>query len=255
MADIIPAVVGDSPDPDLTDDLVSLAGGTPAYAESRPRTLDAAKAPNFFIRGPVGGTSKRVFDALMASILLVCLLPLFFFVALAIKLHDRGPVFYRHIRIGRNCSRFSCLKFRTMVVDADRRLEDHLKAHPAAAFEWRMTQKLKDDPRVTALGVMLRKTSLDELPQLLNIIKGDMSIVGPRPIVRAEMAKYGPALAAYFRARPGLTGQWQVSGRNDLSYDKRVALDRHYIEEWSFSKDLQILIKTFGVVVSSRGCY
>jgi exopolysaccharide production protein ExoY len=208
-----------------------------------------------FIRGPIGGLSKRVFDALMAISALIWLLPLFLLLALAIKLHDGGPVLYRHSRIGRNCSRFSCIKFRTMVADAEQTLQMHLQNNPAAAREWQQTRKLKHDPRVTALGSVLRKTSLDELPQLLNIAKGDMSFVGPRPIVAAEIPNYGPAIVAYFRARPGLTGQWQVSGRNDVSYDTRVALDRGYIEDWSFSKDIRILIKTFGVVLRSRGCY
>jgi exopolysaccharide production protein ExoY len=205
--------------------------------------------------GVVGGSAKRCFDVTAALGALALLLPLLCLIALAVKLWDRGPVFYRHRRIGLNGATFDCLKFRSMAPNADDVLSRHLAANGEAAREWEETRKLKDDPRVTSLGAGMRKTSIDELPQLLNILKGEMSFVGPRPIVSAEVSKYGPAIDHYLRARPGLTGLWQVSGRNDIDYQKRVALDQHYIEAWRFSRDLAIIAKTVRVVVTARGCY
>jgi exopolysaccharide production protein ExoY len=206
-------------------------------------------------RRAVGGVPKRVFDIIVASAGIVILLPLFFLTALAIKLSDRGPVFFRHRRVGLNGATFGCLKFRTMVVDADAVLQHHLAQNSDAAREWAELRKLKKDPRVTPLGTGIRKSSLDELPQLLNILKGEMSFVGPRPIVSAEMPKYGECIGHYLRARPGLTGAWQVSGRNDVDYATRVALDREYVERWSFWRDLAIISRTVRPLVSSRGCY
>jgi len=203
----------------------------------------------------VGGGGKRGFDIVAALAAIILLLPLLGLIALAIKLWDRGPVFYRHRRIGLNGATFDCLKFRSMVVNGDEVLSHHLAANSEAAREWEETRKLKRDPRITPLGASMRKTSLDELPQLLNILKGEMSFVGPRPIVTAEVPKYGTTIAHYLRARPGLTGPWQVSGRNDVTYATRVALDRGYVEDWSFSRDLAIIAKTVRVVVCSRGCY
>ena len=204
---------------------------------------------------PLGGRAKRSFDLAAAASALILLLPLFCLIALAVKLWDRGPVFYRHRRIGRNGVPFDCLKFRTMVVDADKVLRRHLRRDPEAAREWEQKRKLANDPRVTSLGSTLRKTSLDELPQLINILKGEMSVVGPRPIVTAEVPKYADCLPLYLRARPGLTGLWQVSGRNDVDYDQRVSLDRHYVEHWSLPRDLVIIVRTVGVVLAGRGCY
>jgi exopolysaccharide production protein ExoY len=203
----------------------------------------------------LGGGVKRWFDAATALSAIIVLLPLLCLIAIAIKLADGGPVLYRHRRIGRCGSTFDCLKFRTMVVDADQVLQQHLALDCQASREWAEKQKLTSDPRITALGGALRKSSLDELPQLFNILKGEMSVVGPRPIVSAEVPKYGECLAYYYRARPGLTGLWQISGRNDVDYATRVALDREYTENWSFWKDAMIIIMTFRVVVTSRGCY
>ena len=203
----------------------------------------------------VGGGVKRGFDVAAALTAILMLLPMFCLVALAIKLWDRGPVFYRHRRIGLGGSSFDCLKFRSMVVNGDEVLSRHLAASRAAAREWEETRKLKDDPRVTPLGAGMRKTSIDELPQLLNILRGEMSFVGPRPIVTAEVPKYGDAIHHYLSARPGLTGPWQVSGRNDVDYTTRVALDRGYVEDWSFWRDVSIIAKTARVVVTARGCY
>jgi exopolysaccharide production protein ExoY len=166
-----------------------------------------------------------------------------------------APSFYRHRRVGLNGTPFDCLKFRTMVVKSDEALRRHLAANSDAAREWETSQKLKRDPRVTPLGRTMRKASVDELPQLVNILKGEMSFVGPRPIVAAEVPKYGECIGHYLRARPGLTGPWQVSGRNDVDYSTRVTLDRHYVEQWSFRRDLTIIASTVRVVVTARGSY
>jgi exopolysaccharide production protein ExoY len=203
----------------------------------------------------VGGGFKRAFDVGAALTAIMLLLPMFCLIALAIKLWDRGPVFYRHRRIGLGGAAFDCLKFRSMVVNGEEVLSRHLAANSAAAREWEETRKLKDDPRITPLGVSMRKTSIDELPQLVNILKGEMSFVGPRPIVTAEVPKYGDAIDHYLSARPGLTGPWQVSGRNDVGYTARVALDRDYVEDWSFWRDVSIIAKTARVVIAARGCY
>jgi exopolysaccharide production protein ExoY len=203
----------------------------------------------------VGGGLKRGFDIVVASTSIVLLLPLLCLIAVAIKLSNRGSVFFRHPRVGLNGITFGCLKFRTMVVDADQILERHLVENSGAAREWAELHKLKKDPRVTPLGAWMRRKSLDELPQLLNILRGEMSLVGPRPIVSAEAPKYGNSISHYLRARPGLTGLWQVSGRNDVDYATRVRLDRQYVEQWSFWRDLAIIAATVRIVVTSRGCY
>ena len=203
----------------------------------------------------VGGIAKRWFDVTGAAAAILLLLPMFCLLALAIKLWDRGPVFYRHRRVGLNGTAFDCLKFRSMVMNADEVLTRHLATNRDAAREWEETRKLKRDPRITPLGLSMRKTSIDELPQLFNILKGEMSFVGPRPIVTAEVPKYGTCIDHYLRARPGLTGPWQVSGRNDIDYETRVTLDRQYVEAWSFRRDLAIIVKTARVVVTARGCY
>lgn len=227
----------------------------PKESSSRLRWTDPVYRARHGAAAIVGGRGKRCFDVCAAALAILCLLPLFGLIALAIKLMDPGPVFYRHRRIGRDGVLFDCLKFRTMVVDSDQVLRRHLATNCAAAREWEEKQKLTDDPRVTSLGLVLRKSSIDELPQLLNILKGEMSVVGPRPIVSAEVPKYGDCMGLYVRARPGLTGPWQVSGRNDVDYQSRVQLDRQYVERWSFRRDLVILVATVRVVVTARGCY
>jgi len=203
----------------------------------------------------VGGVPKRIFDVTAAGLAMLLLLPLLFVIALTLKISDRGPVVYRHRRIGWNGKPFYCLKFRTMVPNADTLLDEYLAQNPRAANEWSASQKLMHDPRITPLGLVLRKTSLDELPQLWNIIRGEMSVVGPRPIASAETPRYGGLIERYMSARPGLTGLWQISGRNDVDYARRVTLDRRYVEEWSVGLDLRILLKTVIIVLSSRGCY
>jgi exopolysaccharide production protein ExoY len=204
---------------------------------------------------PVGGTLKRAFDVVAASIGIVALLPLFLFLIALVKITDPGPAFYGHARIGRGGRSFACLKFRTMMVNGDEVLAAHLRDNPAARDEWLATRKLRNDPRVTRVGHVLRKLSLDELPQLLNILQGDMSIVGPRPVVHAELEHYGPFADCYLKSRPGLTGLWQVSGRSDVSYEARVAFDRQYIENWSLAGDLRIILLTVPAVCLSRGSY
>lgn len=204
---------------------------------------------------PVGGVLKRSIDVTVALLALVLFLPLFVFIAALIKCWDGGPVFYVHRRIGYAARPFGCLKFRTMVEDGDEVLRRHLRSSPAATMEWTETRKLKRDPRVTDLGVILRKSSIDELPQLINVLRGDMSLVGPRPIVSEEAGMYGEELQAYLRSRPGLTGAWQISGRNDQSYARRVSMDRQYVEHWSFWGDVVIIIKTVPVLLTARGSY
>lgn len=204
---------------------------------------------------PLGGMLKRVFDITASSLMLLALVPLFIIVAVSIYLTDGRPIFIGHRRLGYGEKLFSCLKFRSMVVDGDRVLADHLSVNPAAREEWESCRKLKVDPRVTPIGRILRRTSLDELPQLLNIIKGDMSVVGPRPIVEAEAEKFGPAIEDYLAARPGLTGLWQVSGRSETTYEYRVQLDSAYVRNWSFRSDVAIIFRTLPCVLKSEGSY
>jgi Undecaprenyl-phosphate galactose phosphotransferase WbaP len=202
-----------------------------------------------------GRLFKRICDLLLVAVVGPLALVPGLLIALAIAIDSRGPVFFAHRRVGEARRAFRLWKFRSMVRDADALLERYLRQHPERASEWERTHKLKDDPRVTRVGRFLRKTSLDELPQLWNVLRGDMSMVGPRPIVAAEIAKYGPAFGLYAQVLPGLTGLWQVSGRNDTHYSRRVELDCHYIRNWSAARDLEILFKTAGVIVRGRGAY
>ncbi|PRD42546.1 exopolysaccharide biosynthesis protein [Phyllobacterium phragmitis] len=204
---------------------------------------------------PVGGVLKRSFDVIGAAAGLFLLSPLFILVAILVKLSDGGSAFYGHRRIGRDGNPFYCLKFRTMVQDGDAVLTAHFASNPEARAEWLASRKLQKDPRVTNVGAVLRKLSLDELPQLVNVLRGEMSLVGPRPVVKDEIDLYGSAAIYYFKSRPGLTGVWQISGRNDVSYDDRIAFDRHYVENWSFQKDIVIILKTIPAVCASRGSY
>jgi Undecaprenyl-phosphate galactose phosphotransferase WbaP len=176
-------------------------------------------------------------------------------IAILIKLDSRGPVFYRQARIGRFGHKFHVYKFRTMIQNADQVLKDHLDKSPQLKAQWATTHKLKQDPRVTRLGALLRKSSLDELPQLWNILKGEMSLVGPRPIVDAEVEKYGKCFNFYTQVRPGLTGLWQVSGRNDTTYKQRVELDEYYVRNRGLKLYFQILWKTVFVVLKKDGAY
>lgn len=204
-------------------------------------------------RMPKGGAAKRAFDVVAASTMLVFALPAMFFIAVIMFSTDRGPIVFAHERIGHNGRRFRCLKFRSMVVNSQEALRRHLELFPQARAEWDATQKLRDDPRITPLGRFLRVTSLDELPQLINVIRGDMSLVGPRPIVEDEVVRYADDIVHYAAMRPGITGLWQVSGRSDVGYDQRVELDSKYAREWSFSGDVTILLKTVKVVALRTG--
>ncbi len=198
---------------------------------------------------------KRIFDILFTLALALAALPLGALIALAIVLDSRGGVLFAHTRVGKGGKPFRIWKFRSMIAGSDEVLARYLERNPALVEEWKLTHKLKDDPRVTRVGRLLRKTSLDELPQVWNVLRGDMSMVGPRPIVSEESAKYGPAFALYTQVRPGLTGLWQVSGRNDTNYKRRVSLDCQYIRNWSLWLDAKILLKTVRVVLGGRGAY
>ena len=198
--------------------------------------------------------SKRVFDVAGALALTILFLPLMAVVYALIKL-DGGRAVFAHTRIGANGRRFKVLKFRTMVENADAVLADLLARDANARAEWQRDFKLQEDPRITRVGRFLRRSSLDELPQLLNVLAGSMSLVGPRPIVHAEVGRYGAAIADYYRCKPGLTGLWQVSGRNDVSYAQRVALDSLYARTWSLWADIWLMFRTVGVVLGRSGAY
>jgi Undecaprenyl-phosphate galactose phosphotransferase WbaP len=203
---------------------------------------------------PLSRASKIAFDFLIAAILIVLIAPLLAVIALAIRM-DGGPSLFRHNRLGANKHTFQCMKFRTMRVDSDAVLASILATDPVAAAEWADIQKLRCDPRITRVGRLLRKSSLDELPQLFNVLRGEMSLVGPRPIVRSEAAFYGDDIDYYYQARPGLTGLWQVSGRNNTTYARRVQLDVWYVKNWTFWHDITILMKTVPAVLLRHGAH
>lgn len=204
---------------------------------------------------PLDRTVKAAFDLGAGLALTLLLSPLMVGITLWIWMSDGGAPLYRQKRIGRNGRHFLIYKFRTMNREADRILQKILSDDPVLRQEWERERKLKNDPRVTAFGRFLRKTSLDELPQLLNVMKGEMSLVGPRPIVAGEVKKYGENFRFYTAVKPGITGLWQVSGRNDLDYGERVELDAWYVRNWSLELDLMILIRTAGVVLRREGSY
>lgn len=197
---------------------------------------------------------KRAFDIAASSALIIAGAPLLLWICAKVLASGR-PVFYGHRRVGQNQKSFLCYKFRTMAPNADQLLKELLARDPAARAEWERDFKLKDDPRVTPIGRWLRKTSLDELPQLWNVLRGDMSLVGPRPVVTAELERYGNQVDYYLQAKPGITGLWQISGRNDITYDSRVYLDAWYVKNWSMFNDIKILFKTLKVVTRKEGAY
>ena len=197
-------------------------------------------------------TGNRILDVIGSLALILVSSPIFLIVALFVAL-DGGPVFFRHTRIGQKGERFGCLKFRTMILGAEACLIEYLEHHPDAKAEWQDHQKLEFDPRITPIGRILRATSLDELPQLFNILRGEMSLVGPRPVTKDELSRYGNAANHYLAVRPGLTGPWQISGRNDVGYDERVTLDHAYVSDLSLFRDLIILFRTPSAVLSRRG--
>jgi exopolysaccharide production protein ExoY len=204
---------------------------------------------------PVGLISKRVIDIVLAVSGIVLLAPLLVICYLATVVTSPGPALFRHRRVGFKGDYFDCLKFRTMVTDAPERLRRLLDESPAAAAEWAANRKLRDDPRVTAIGAILRRSSLDELPQLFNVLKGEMSIVGPRPVTDEELVRYSGAIDAYLSCRPGITGLWQVSGRSTTTYQKRIACDTLYARKWSMTMDAKILIVTIPAVLLSDDAY
>jgi exopolysaccharide production protein ExoY len=197
----------------------------------------------------------RGFDIVAAASALLLTAPLLVAIALLVWIMDGGPALFSQPRIGRDGRHFRCLKFRSMCVDADARLARLLASDENARREWQADHKLRVDPRITRLGRFLRKTSLDETPQLINVLRGEMSLVGPRPIVDAEITRYGRRFAAYCAQRPGITGLWQVSGRNDVSYRRRVALDTAYAARKSIALDMRILAATIPAVLLRRGSY
>ncbi len=202
-------------------------------------------------RVPVGGVAKRSFDVTVAVVLLVILSPLMAGLAVLIWSTSTGPVFYRHNRVGYGKRSFACLKFRTMAVNGDELLQRHLQQCPDARREWEQNQKLREDPRVTSVGHVLRKFSLDELPQLYNVLRGEMSLVGPRPVLSDELRRYGASSRYYLRARPGITGLWQVNGRNSTTYRRRVACDRAYVSRVNPVVDIAILAQTLPAAMRS----
>ena len=200
---------------------------------------------------------KFIFDLFFSSIILIAGLPIFLIIALLIKLSSRGPIFFLQERIGKNKKTFNCIKFRTMHPEAEDILENLITNNEKLRKEFEETHKLKNDPRITNIGKFLRKTSLDEIPQFLNVIKMEMSIIGPRPIVKKEIQKYGEKFNKVISIKPGITGLWQVSGRNNLSYKRRVILDCLYVDNISPLLDFRIIIRTFGVIFfpNDRGAY
>jgi undecaprenyl-phosphate galactose phosphotransferase len=220
---------------------VNVAGGT----KSRWDCWDTVTRPDNILSRPI--------DVALALVIIIILLPLFALIAAAVWIGDPGPVVFAHRRVGRNGKLFPCLKFRSMQIDAQGRLEQLLRDDPVLKAEWDREQKLSNDPRVTRVGRVLRVTSLDELPQLFNVLRGEMSIVGPRPIVRDEINRYGRYIHHYLAVRPGLTGLWQVSGRSSVTYRRRVAADIKYARDRKLSFDVAILAATIPAVAVGRG--
>lgn len=242
------------PDPHL--------GRGKAVPSAALETSHAPMAPDVLETGPqMPGISLsrvtmwRLFDIVLAASILVLLAPFLILLAFFLFVSDPGPIFYAHRRVGYRGRFFHCLKFRTMHVDGDAILERHLAQSPAARREWEETQKLRNDPRITVVGNLVRKFSLDEFPQLLNVLAGDMSIVGPRPIVLGEVERYGHLFEYYCRVRPGLTGLWQTSGRSDICFASRVQMDLDYVLRKGVFFDLWLMMKTVPVVAFAKGAY
>ena len=214
-----------------------------ALVESRP------------LKVGVSGALNRAFDMVIALAALIVTAPMMGLAALLILFERKGPILYAHPRIGRGGQVFSVLKFRSMCVDGDRVVAEHLATNAEARAEWEKDHKLRNDPRVSGLGRVLRKSSIDELPQIFNVIRGEMSIVGPRPITQNEIEKYGQLFECYCSVKPGITGVWQVSGRNDISYQRRVEMDAIYARKKSIILDLRLIIATVPALLSRRGSY
>ena len=198
---------------------------------------------------------KFIFDMVVTAVGTVLISPIFLALCICVAIDNKGRVIFAHQRVGRNGKLFPCYKFQTMIPNAQQALEEYLNNNPKARKEWETNFKLSDDPRITRLGAILRKTSLDELPQIFNVLKGEMSLVGPRPVVQAELEKYGDNKQEYLMVRPGITGMWQVSGRSDTTYEERVAMDTWYVRNWSLWIDFEYLYRTFAAVISRKGAY
>jgi undecaprenyl-phosphate galactose phosphotransferase len=226
----------------------------PAFGADARSSFRPHEVPRRPLSPPALRRSKRALDLIGALGLIVFFGPLLVLIALAVRC-DGGPALFGHRRLGAGGTSFRCWKFRSMVPDAEAVLAHTLETDPEARAEWDRDFKLRNDPRVTRLGSLLRKSSLDELPQLFNVVRGEMSLVGPRPIVAAEVERYGQAMEEYRACKPGITGLWQVSGRNDVDYAERVELDRRYAWSWSLKGDIVILIRTLGVVARRSGAY
>jgi lipopolysaccharide/colanic/teichoic acid biosynthesis glycosyltransferase len=215
------------------------------------------KPKSFTSQGLHGEFAKRLFDIVFSLTVLVLFSPIYLILALLIAISSDGPIFYVQERVGKNYRRFNCIKFRTMVNNADEILGQMMETSPELRHEFENSFKLKKDPRITKIGRFLRITSLDEFPQFWNVLKGDMSVVGPRPLVAEELIKYGCHIDQVLTIRPGITGLWQVSGRNDIPYPRRVQIDLHYVQFRNFWLDLWIILKTIDVVImpKNNGAY
>lgn len=198
---------------------------------------------------------KFVFDWCVTLVGTICIIPVLVFISIWVYKDSPGPVIFKHRRVGKGGKEFDCYKFRSMCVDADAKLKELLKTNEKAKEEWEKDFKLKEDPRITRSGAFLRKTSLDELPQIFNVLKGEMSLVGPRPIIRDEVPRYGKFISDYYMVRPGITGMWQTSGRNDTGYEDRVRMDSWYVRNWNIWFDIVLLWRTFKAVVAGKGAY
>lgn len=223
------------------------------YKKQKPKF----KPLGFYEKALNGEKAKRLFDILFSLLVLILFSPVYLILALLIALSSRGPIFYIQERVGKNYKRFNCIKFRTMVSNADEVLIQMIETSPQFQQEWKNNFKLKKDPRITTIGKFLRITSLDEFPQFWNVLKGDMSVVGPRPLVAEELPKYGCHINEILTIKPGITGLWQVSGRNDIPYPRRVQIDLYYVKFRNFWLDLWIILKTIAVVVipTDNGAY
>jgi exopolysaccharide production protein ExoY len=232
----------------------NVAGDPPLAGISSARGLPVRTPASIATPTGPATVAKRTLDVIGALVLGLVFAPLI--VVIVFLMRRRGDtVIYRHRRVGRGGQIFCCLKFRTMVPNADQVLRDLLESNPELRAEWVRDHKLRNDPRVTRLGRFLRRTSLDELPQLLNVLRGEMSLVGPRPVVREELLRYGRNVKTYLAAKPGITGLWQVTGRNDTDYRRRVVLDTYYVRNQNLLLDLYILAKTTAVVLGGNGAY
>ena len=231
-------------------------GGSYSYLDTVYRGPDVAeRATNFPADTFRYRFLKRATDIFLVLASAPVLLPVLLFVAILVRVCSPGPIFFFHRRISRNGSFFPMWKFRTMCTNSAEVLDEYLSSNPEARAEWRATHKLRHDPRITRLGSFLRRYSIDELPQIWNVLKGEMTLIGPRPIVAAEVEKYGAGFACYCRVKPGVTGLWQVSGRSKTSYPQRVALDCDYVQDWSLWSDMKILARTFYTLFAHDGAY